>query len=205
MKQLLIATRNPGKVREFAQFFADIPDLCIHSLNDLQCPDVEETGNSFQANALLKAQAGAAHSKMPTLADDSGLEVDALDGQPGIGSRRFAGPDATDAHNNAKLLEQLQHVEESARGAQFRCVLAWVNPAHEKHQIHYEEGICRGYIAFAATGTKGFGYDPIFIPEGYQQSFATLGPEIKRMLSHRARAWQRMSAYICSQLDLRSH
>lgn len=187
MKPLIIATGNAHKAVEFAQLL-DGADFEVHSA--AVCggmPEVEETGTTFAANAQLKAKAlrGAAAADAWVLADDSGLEVDALNGEPGIFSARYAGPEASDAENVTKLLAALSDVPPARRSARFRCALCLID---SKGGVHHFEGTCEGHISDAPTGSSGFGYDPVFIPEGYDQSFAELGEAVKAQLSHRARA-----------------
>ena len=188
--KLLIATRNPGKAREYRELLCSLPLQVISSDEaglDLQ---VEETGQTFPENALLKARRYAEASGMLTLADDSGLEVDALGGAPGVWSARYAGPGAGDADRYQKLLNALAGVPDGRRTARFRCVvaLAWPDGA-----IRTAEGRCEGQIGWAPRGEHGFGYDPVFIVDGLGgQTMAELPPEIKNRISHRARAVQAM-------------
>ncbi len=183
----VFATRNPHKVAEVTDILSALP-LELLTLQDFpEIGDIPETGQSFEENALIKARAVFQATGVLTLADDSGLEVDALNGAPGIYSARFAGPEADYQANNAKLLEALKHVPPEKRTAQFRCVVAIVGPNIEKTV----EGIIRGTLTDKPRGHKGFGYDPLFIPEGYRQTFAQLGESIKNKISHRARAFQK--------------
>lgn len=158
----------------------------VQTLLDLpEIPDVEEDGATFQENAQKKAVEISLKTEAMVLADDSGLEVDILDGKPGVYSARYAGEPKDDRRNLEKLLDELKDIEK--RGAQFRCVLAL---AQKGEVLFTVEGICRGKIAFQAEGTNGFGYDPIFIPDGYDQTFGELSPDIKHSLSHRGKALQ---------------
>ncbi len=187
MKQLILASGNAHKAEEFAQLLGT-SDFQVHSAAICGgMPPVEETGQTFAANAQLKA--GALRAAAPPgawlLADDSGLEVDALDGAPGIYSARYAGPQATDAANVAKLLVALSEVPTVRRTARFRCALCLIDP---EGRIHHFDGTCEGRISHRPTGSSGFGYDPVFIPDGYDQCFAELGEVVKAQLSHRARA-----------------
>lgn len=187
MKQLILASGNAHKAEEFAQLLGS-SDFQVQSA--VICggmPPVEETGKTFAANAQLKARALCAMAPPEAwlLADDSGLEVDALDGAPGIYSARYAGPSATDAANVAKLLAALSEVPPARRSARFRCALCLIDPTG---RIHHFEGSCEGRISYAPSGSCGFGYDPVFIPDGYELSFAELGAAVKARLSHRARA-----------------
>ena len=188
---LIIATGNAHKVEEFKLLLRG-SNFAVESANSCGgMPPVDENGTTFAANAQLKALAlrGLAPAGAWVLADDSGLEVDALDGAPGIFSARYAGPDASDEANLQKLLDALKTVPIGRRTARFRCVLCLIDP--EGHMTHYD-GTCEGHIDSAQQGEGGFGYDPIFIPEGYSESFGQLGDAIKNQLSHRARAVQSM-------------
>lgn len=185
--KLIIASGNAHKVEEFEQLLKGI-SFSVHSAQ--LCggmPEVKENGGSFAANAQLKAE--ALHKAAPegawVLADDSGLEVDALDGAPGIYSARYAGEGASDADNVTKLLHALEGLSRGKRTARFRCVLCLIDD--QGHISHYA-GDCEGHIATAPQGDSGFGYDPIFIPAGKNESFAQLGEKIKSGMSHRARA-----------------
>lgn len=195
--KLLIATGNQGKLREMRTALAPLR-LDIISSKDLVLPDVEETGSTFLENARLKAHTLARASGLVTLADDSGLEVDALDGAPGVRSARYAGLGATDAENNRKLLEALRCVPESGRTARFRCVLVVAAPQGEEW---VSEGVCEGVIATEARGTQGFGYDPLFIPVGHGRTFGELDPEVKQRMSHRAKALSSMMDHLRRNLD----
>ena len=181
--KLLIATNNAGKLRELRALL-DVPGLEVVGLRDVPgAPEVEEDGDTFEANAIKKAVSLARFSGLWTLADDSGLEVDALGGEPGVRSARYAGePSDTDA-NNRKLLAAL--AGEPHRHARFRCVLALASPAGETHCV---SGACEGVITTEPRGDGGFGYDPVFQPDGYSQTFAELPIEVKNRISHRARA-----------------
>ncbi|RMD96826.1 MAG: XTP/dITP diphosphatase [Deltaproteobacteria bacterium] len=197
--EIVVATRNRGKMREIEEIVAGFP-LRLRSLREFpDLPPLEESAPTFEGNALLKARAVSSHSGLPALADDSGLCVDALKGAPGVHSARYAGPDASDETRIAKLLAELGPLPLEERGATFVCVMALVFPEREPLIV---EGRCRGVIAFAPAGTGGFGYDPIFVPEGFSRSFAELSPEVKNRVSHRARALnllkQRLSTYLPS-------
>lgn len=187
MTDLIIATANPHKAGEFALLLKD-SDFKVQSAKVCGgMPEVEENGTSFAANAQLKAEAlrGAAPSDAWVLADDSGLEVDALGGAPGIYSARYAGEEATDQQNLEKLLHALSGVSASERSARFRCALCLIDPAGRAFLF---EATCEGRISEEPSGTSGFGYDPVFVPAGYAQTFAELGESTKGLLSHRARA-----------------
>ncbi len=184
--ELLIATRNQGKVREFARFLADLP-VRLRSLAEFpDISEVAETGSTFSENARLKAYSYAAQTGLWTLADDSGLEVEALGGAPGLLSARYAGEGASDAARVARLLEELSGKPDEERRARFICVLALTLPPREETWVFI--GRCEGRIASEPRGAHGFGYDPVFIPEGYTQTFGELPVEVKQRISHRARA-----------------
>jgi XTP/dITP diphosphohydrolase len=198
--RLLVATRSTHKLRELRELLhLDRAELV--SLDELGIPgDPVEDGETFEANAALKARHGARASGLPTLADDSGLEVDALDGGPGVRTRRYAGEDATDADNNRKLLAALEGLPPARRGARYVCVLALALPDETGPRgglgVTLARGTCRGRIAVAPRGTGGFGYDPIFEPASEPPGGRTLGlwtPAQKHEISHRARAARRMA------------
>jgi XTP/dITP diphosphohydrolase len=183
--RLLLATRNRGKLAEIAQALADL-DIELAGLDAYpEAPEVEEDGATFEENALKKAREVAAATGCLTLADDSGLEVDALKGAPGVRSARFAGEGATDESNNARLLRELEGVPEKGRGASFRCVLAVCQPDGACQTC---QGELRGSITTGPRGEWGFGYDPLFVPEGYAGTISELGGEVKARISHRAKA-----------------
>ncbi len=185
MQKIILATRNPHKVEEIAEILRALP-VRLHSLLDFpEIPEIAETGATFAENARLKAREVFRRTGWITLSDDSGLEVDALNGAPGVYSARYAGPEKHPTANNARLLAALKGVPPEQRTAQFRCAVVIAFPGGEE----VVEGIVRGKIADAPRGTGGFGYDPLFIPEGYTQTFAELGAEIKNRISHRARAF----------------
>jgi XTP/dITP diphosphohydrolase len=187
VQRLLLATNNQGKIREFRNLFDGIPfelvapaDLGLHL-------EVEESGTTYRANARLKATAFAHASGLLTLADDSGLEVDALNGEPGLLSSRYAGPGAKDADRVKFMLDKLRGVPWEKLTARFRCVIAISPPQGE---LHYCEGKCEGIMALEPRGNNGFGYDPIFYFPEYAQTMAELPEETKNRISHRARAAQ---------------
>jgi XTP/dITP diphosphohydrolase len=183
MADLLIATRNPGKAREFAAIFAD-PGLTLRTLDDLGITDeVEETGSSFAENARLKAESYLRLSNLPTLADDSGLEVAALNGEPGIYSARYGG--VSGAAQLEYLLQRMQGIPFHERLARFVCVIALARPGGETELV---EGTLSGVIELAPRGTGGFGYDPLFYVLDEDRTLAELPPEHKNRISHRAAA-----------------
>jgi len=184
--KLLIATGNAHKLEEIRQLFS-VPGIDLIGLSDLPepAPEVPETGLTFEANALQKAVGYAAFADMWALADDSGLVVDALDGEPGIYSARYAGTHGDDAGNNRKVLEKLVGVPDSERGGRFVCAVAIAHPDGTTRVL---EAACEGRIDHEETGDHGFGYDPMFIPEGHAQSFGVLDAAIKAEISHRSKA-----------------
>lgn len=185
-KELLIATRNRGKVSEVESLLGAFP-LRLRSLADFPATgDVEETGSTFEENSTIKAQAYAAQTGCWTLADDSGLEVEALGGAPGVFSARYGGPEATDAERIDRLLSALALSGDASRRARFVCVIAIADS--KANLLSLFTGTCEGRIAHEPQGSGGFGYDPIFVPDGYEQTFGELPAEIKQRISHRARA-----------------
>lgn len=182
--KLLIATRNAHKLAEIREMLPGVELVGTDGRPDV--PDPEETGNVFEANAAIKAEAWLAATGLPALADDSGLEVDALNGAPGIHSARYAGVHGDSAANNAKLLRELEGVPTGKRTARFVCALALALPGQPVRTLR---AACEGRIITEGQGTNGFGYDPLFIPEGYTESFGVLPAEVKATLSHRARAF----------------
>ncbi len=185
--RLLLATRNSGKLRELRALLADLPLECL-SLADVGiATDIPETGASLIENAILKARGYADLSGLTTLADDSGLEVDALGGEPGVHSSRWAGPGATDADRIRKLLERLRGVPPQGRRARFRAVAAIATP---DGRLYTTEGTLEGFIADRPKGSGGFGYDPVFLVPDLGKTVAELDPETKNRISHRARAIQ---------------
>ena len=187
MRTLLLATRNLHKLEEFRAIFSDLP-LRLLSLRDLQLAiDVEEIGTTYAENAELKARAYAQVSNMSTLADDSGLEIDALGGAPGVQSARYLGSETSYEERFRVILELLKGLSLDQRSARFRCVIALVEPLGN---IRIVEGVVEGVIAEGPRGTNGFGYDPIFSLPELGKTFAELEPEHKNRISHRARAAQ---------------
>lgn len=186
---VVLASSNRGKVNELKQLLPDWVDVKTADEFGIELP--EETGETFLENALLKARAVAQQARVVAIADDSGLEVDALDGAPGVRSARFAGDRATDAENNALLLSRLAAIEREQRSARFRSVVAVVTP--DGTEMH-EEGTIEGEILFEPTGENGFGYDPLFQPRGATRSFAQLTLDQKNEISHRGRAFRKIAA-----------
>jgi XTP/dITP diphosphohydrolase len=183
--RLLVATHNPGKVREYREILAALPLELTYLDPEGLILEVEETADTFAGNAALKATTYARLSGLLTWADDSGLEVDALDGQPGVFSARYAGPGAGDAARYCKLLDALAGVPWERRTARFRCVVALATPGGE---VRTAAGACEGIIAFGPAGDNGFGYDPVFYFPERGHTMAQLPPEVKNQISHRARA-----------------
>ena len=189
MKKLILASRNENKIEELTLFLSDM-NLEVLTLNHFPVvPQVAEDGATFQENALKKARAVYQITKIPALADDSGLEVFFLNGRPGVRSARYDGDDTTDERNNEKLLEEMRGAPPRRRRAQFRAVLALVGNGFED----LTEGICLGNLAEGPRGTNGFGYDPIFIPDDFSRTYAELSPDEKNKISHRARAFRALT------------
>ena len=186
MRRLLLGTRNPGKIREITSILQD----CGWSLTSLQefenVESPEETGDTYSENAIAKARFYAAATGLTALADDSGLEVEALDGAPGVLSARYAGSGASDADRRELLLTALGKTSGKERRARFVAVVAIASP--DGTVMNVSEGICEGRITFEPRGTGGFGYDPLFVPDGYDQTFAELAQNVKNGISHRGRA-----------------
>lgn len=185
MSRLVVATKNRGKTAEIRSMAADL-DLQIASLSELDEEiEIVEDADSFAGNAVKKAKTVARICGCPALADDSGLEVDALNGRPGVHSARYGGRDLSDADRNARLVAELSGVALEDRTARFQCAMAYAAPGREPELFF---GTLEGRIAAEPKGDHGFGYDPVFIPRGYDQTIAQMGPEIKNRISHRAKA-----------------
>jgi XTP/dITP diphosphohydrolase len=194
--QIVIATTNKGKLAEIRELLKGI-DVTVKSLADFPgCPDVVEDKETFRENALKKARAVAAYTGLPALADDSGLEVDALGGAPGVYSARYSGKGADDLKNNRKLLRELKDVPDAGRGAQFVCVLAFAGPKGSGIREKVLRGVVRGRIAREMRGQRGFGYDPLFYYTNKRMTFAEMGPDEKNRVSHRGRALRKFVEYI---------
>jgi len=194
MKTLVVATRNVYKFNEISELLQDL-DYNLMYLNDFESiMDIEENGSSFQDNAIKKAEEVYGSLKIMTLADDSGIEVDALNGAPGIYSARYAGDNATDEKNNALLLKNLENVDDVKRTAQYVCVLALA----DENEMKTFSAVCKGKIIREMKGTNGFGYDPMFIPVGYDKTFGELDPSVKMQISHRALALMQLREYLMS-------
>jgi non-canonical purine NTP pyrophosphatase (RdgB/HAM1 family) len=202
--ELLIATTNPGKILEIQEAFSDLP-LIVRSLDDFpQISPVEEVGTTYEENAILKALNYAAQTRLCAIADDSGLEVNALGGLPGVLSARYGGASSSDEERTAKLLAEIADKGSLERGARFVCCMAFAgwkasdisSVADKPTLLNLSKGKCRGHIAERARGDKGFGYDPLFIPEGYHATFAELPAHIKGLISHRAHALWSMRDFL---------
>jgi len=190
-QEIVVGTRNKGKLREIRAILDGLP-VSLGTLDRYPgAPKVVEDGDAFQANAVKKATELARALGRWVLAEDSGLEVDALDGRPGVYSARYAGEEQNDARNLAKVLNELQGVEPAKRGARFKCAAALARP---EGLLLVVEGKCEGRISERARGQNGFGYDPIFIPAGFDKTFGELPPETKNKFSHRAKALRKLRA-----------
>ncbi len=193
MSELIIASQNEGKIREIVDIL-DLDDTKVYTQKDFpEWPQIEETGSTFYENALIKARALVEAFGKPAVADDSGLEVDALGGRPGVYSARYAGEEGNAEKNNDKLLRELHDVPESQRTARFRCVAVLMTP---DGWITSAEGTFEGRIGFEPYGERGFGYDPIFIPEGDSRTVAEIPLSEKNKISHRAQAFRKLKEKI---------
>jgi XTP/dITP diphosphohydrolase len=196
LRSLLVATQNEGKLKELRQLLVDLP-FELYGLVDFPgIEKVDETGKSFVENASLKAAGYARQSGLITLADDSGLEVEALGGAPGVYSARYAGQDASEAERTTKLLSELAIIPAPKRTARFVSAIAIASDSGQI--LNVSVGRCDGHVDFAPRGTAGFGYDPVFIPLGYDQTFAELASQIKNQISHRARALSGAREFLCT-------
>ena len=196
MATLLIATRNAGKLEEISRLIAGAPIQTV-SLADVGVDrEVDETGETFEANSTLKASTYARLSGLPTLADDSGLEVDALGGEPGVRSSRYAGDDATDADRVAFLLGRLQNEGRGPWRARFRCVIA-IAWRHDDVELH--AGVCEGMVIDTPRGSNGFGYDPVFLIPDLGRTMAELSPAEKNRVSHRGMAVRKAATALRSR------
>jgi XTP/dITP diphosphohydrolase len=193
--EVIVATRNKGKLREFRDALKGL-NLRVHGLSDFpDVPEIEEDGQSFTENALKKARFYSGVLGKLILADDSGLEVDSLKGQPGVRSARYAGERATSRENNQKLLREMQGVPISKRGARFRCIIAVRSPGGREVLA---EGACKGRIGFKEKGRKGFGYDPLFMLPRDGRTMAELSIVEKNKISHRGKALRKIRKIIQS-------
>jgi len=195
---IVLATRNEGKVREFLRLLAGL-DLNLLSMNNFpDIGDIEENGGTFEENALIKARTVSSITGLITIADDSGLEVDALDGRPGVYSARYAGEAASDRENYLKLLEEMKDLPEADRGAAFVCTIAACTPSGESITT---VGRCKGVIASAPEGEGGFGYDPVFYLPDFACTMASISSENKNNISHRGKAVKELKKILPAFLD----
>ena len=202
MTELLVATTNPGKFAEVQAFLAKLP-LQITSLKNLtNPPEVVENGRTFEENALKKARTLAEYSGLLTLADDSGLEVDALGGEPGIYSARYAGAEGDDERNNQKLLGELTGVGEEQRTARFVCALALCAPQSQGMNEWVVRQTCEGRIAFAPSGSHGFGYDPLFFYPPFGKTLGEIERDVKATVSHRGKALMKLAEVLATLLEV---
>jgi XTP/dITP diphosphohydrolase len=191
-EQIVLASNNPGKVREINQLLAE-QKIQVTPQSEFNIPEIEETGLTFVENAILKARNASQHSGLPAIADDSGIEVDALNGAPGIYSARYAGVGASDQANLDKLLDDLREVPEEQRSGRFQCLLVYLRHPQDPTPIICQ-GTWEGRILFEESGENGFGYDPIFFVPGHNCSSAELEPKVKNQLSHRGQALRKLVA-----------
>ncbi|MBL1264755.1 RdgB/HAM1 family non-canonical purine NTP pyrophosphatase [Candidatus Methylomicrobium oryzae] len=191
-QKIVLASGNPGKIREIQAMLADHP---IVPQSDFSIGDAEETGTTFVENAIIKARHAALHSGLPAIADDSGLVVDALDGAPGVYSARYAGPGSNDLDNLQKLLRELDGVPEAERSARFICVLVFMQHAADPMPL-IAQGVWEGRILTRPAGSNGFGYDPVFGVPTLDCASAELAPEVKNALSHRGQALRSLTAML---------
>lgn len=199
---IVVASQNPGKVNELKKLLEDLP-IRVLSLDDVEpMEEVVEDGETYEENAVKKARAVFEATGKISLADDSGLEVDALQGRPGIESARFGGGDLTDHEKNVKLLGMMESVPDDERGATFQCRLAIVGPGGMQKVVG---GSCRGNIIREPRGGSGFGFDPIFMPYEYHQTFAELSPEVKNKISHRGRALEKAALFLDGYVYSQNH
>lgn len=198
--ELLIATKNTGKVKEIEKLLSNLP-VTLKSLNDFpHIPEPEETGSTFAENAVLKARYYALQTNLPALADDSGLEIKALNNAPGIFSARYAGENASQSEKIEKILAEIEQVESDNRQARFVCSVAI---SDQNGAISFSaDGTCNGKISLEPRGNNGFGYDPVFIPDGFSETFGELSDNVKQQISHRAQAIQKIIAYLQSFLTV---
>lgn len=198
MTTLLLATNNNDKLQELQAILNELPVELVSYDQFPGFPPTVEDADTIEGNAIKKATEALRRTGLPAIADDTGLEVDYLNGRPGVFSSRYAGEDATYADNVRKLLHDLRGVPPRRRGARFRCAVAFV-PAQGSH--HIVEGICQGTILESPRGANGFGYDPIFLPSGFRQSFAEMDASLKNTISHRALALERIKTVLQQYLS----
>lgn len=198
MATIVLATGNQGKVKELARLLAN-QNIDIKPQSEFNVPDVAETGTTFIENAIIKARHAAKITGLPAIADDSGLEVDALNGAPGVYSARYAGENATDDDNTNKLLNALENIADDKRSARFHCVLVYMSHEHDPTPIVCH-GVWQGNICREKHGEQGFGYDPVFWQEAHQMTSAQLPRDLKNKLSHRGQALQQLVPLLNKQL-----
>lgn len=205
--KLVLATRNKHKIEEIKQILKIYLDdelysrIEIFSADDFPgIPEVEEDGETYVENALKKAREVHKFTGLPSIADDSGIEVDFLNGEPGVYSARYAGANSTDQENNVKLLKKLEGVPLEKRTATFRCVIVYVNGNEEK----IFEGKTKGKVIFEARGAGGFGYDPLFVPDGYEFTYAEMPKDLKNRISHRSKAVQKLAEFLTQILKTKA-
>ncbi len=199
MKKIVIASKNEGKIKEIKNFLHGL-DVEILTLNDFpDISEIAEDGRTFEENAMKKAKAVFEHTKLTSLADDSGLEVRYIGGEPGVHSARFSGENATDKQNNEKLLELLKDVPMDERRARFKCVLILYNSLYNNLVF---EGKSEGYLIDAPKGEFGFGYDPLFVPDGFTKTFGELDLVTKNKISHRGKALNSLRSYMEKMLTV---
>ena len=192
--KILIATTNEGKIAEFRSLLSDerLEFIGLDAFSDI--PDIEETGNTFAENAKLKAVSYSSYFGLHTLADDSGLEVEALNGRPGVFSARYGGVNIDYAAKIRLLLDEINAAEKRSRTASFVSHIVFASP--DGDVLFEAEGVCKGSIAFEPKGSNGFGYDPVFIPDGFDQTFGELSDDVKQKVSHRAHAIAKIMRYL---------
>lgn len=196
--KLILATKNNGKVKEIREFFKGMK-IELLSLNDYpEVEDIPETGDTFEENAWIKAKAVYDKLQVCTLADDSGLEVDYLNGRPGVYSARYAGENTNDENNRKKLLHEIKQVADHNRTARFICVMI----LYDGIKKNIFKGVCEGKITESVRGSDGFGYDPLFVPEAYDKTFAELDMETKNRISHRGKALEQLKEYLSELPDV---
>ncbi|ADL12042.1 XTP/dITP diphosphatase [Acetohalobium arabaticum] len=195
MRKIFLATGNEGKVKEMKDLLAELEVELVTTFDLSEVPEVVEDGSTLEENAIKKAKELADYTGLLTIADDTGLLVDALAGRPGVYSARYAGEDATYDDNNRKLLSELDGISLEDRTARFKTVMALVKSEGEVKTV---EGICKGKIGFKPEGNHGFGYDPLFIPQGYNVTFAEMKSEVKNKISHRAKALDKLKEILQS-------
>ena len=194
--EIFLATKNPGKISEFKEILSGL-GVDLITCNDLEIPDVEETGSTFVENAILKARSASETTKLPSIADDSGIEVDYLKGRPGVWSARYAGIDATNEENNSKLLSELQGVAKDERGACYRCVIVFMRFYNDPFPFIAQDS-WRGSILEHQKGSNGFGYDPIFYLPNKGMTAAELDSREKHKISHRGKALKKFNDFFTS-------